>query len=59
MSLQLLLDVPSPRAEEYAAFSNRLRLGVTPGTELVGTKHFFRCDYMVHRRPGFMTSVHM
>lgn len=53
---QALVFDPS-HASAYQAFIDRNVEGAT--NDLVGTRYFWRSDYLVHRRPGFMASLKM
>lgn len=47
---------PGPRQSDLEAFYREL---TNKENSLVGNKHFWKSDYMVHRRPHFMASVKM
>lgn len=51
-----LSRVENPRQEEIITFEQRLK-GEEP--EVSGNRHFWRSDYMVHRRPHYFVSVRM
>jgi len=53
---QALVFDPS-QAAAYQAFIDRNAEGAP--NDLVGTRYFWRSDYLVHRRPGFMASLKM
>ena len=59
MCAMALADVP--HAPDYLAFVTRNTVPVDPTTtnDLVGTRYFWRSDYLVHRRPDAMTSLKM
>jgi chondroitin AC lyase len=53
---EMLLTVPY-RQDEFQAYADQLEgLPVAP---LVGNRHYYCSDYMIHRRPNYVTSVHM
>jgi chondroitin AC lyase len=55
------LQVAFPaRATEAACFAQRLRGEVPPETGVTpGNRHYWRSDYMVHRRSGYLAGVKM
>lgn len=49
-----------PRREEFETFRARLQSDpLAPDPPLVGNRHFWRSDLMVHHRPGYYASVRM
>src|SRR4051812_19416335 len=46
---EMLSRLPIPRREEFAAFAGRSR-GDEGAPRILGNKHFWRSDYMSHRR---------
>ena len=46
------------RRAEFETFARRLR-GEKDAPPLVGNRHFWRSDFMVHQRPGWYASVRM
>jgi len=60
VAAQNMASLNTPRRDEFLAFAERLAKGITPETPaLVGNKHFWRSDFMVHHRPSFYASVRM
>jgi chondroitin AC lyase len=57
MSPAMLQEVPGSRHQEYVNFANRIINKFNP--PLVGTVYYWDSDYMVHRQPGYMVSLHM
>lgn len=53
-----LAGIPGPRQPECAAFAARLQ-GDPAAPPLLGNRHFWRSDYMVHQRPAYFVSVRM
>jgi chondroitin AC lyase len=51
-----LAALPLPRQKEFAAFAARAE-GKSPA--LVGNRHFWKSDFMVHHRASFYSSVRM
>ncbi len=49
----------TPRQKEFEAFAARIRKGAVPEGDLVGNRHFWRSDFMVHHRAKFYASVRM
>jgi chondroitin AC lyase len=54
-----MAKLEGPRRDEFLAFARTLKGEDPPGAALVGNKHFWRSDFMVHRRPGYSASVRM
>jgi len=54
----LMVDMNVPRRSEFEVMLERLRSGSGEG-EPVGHRHFWRSDYLSHRRPAWMVSVKM
>jgi chondroitin AC lyase len=53
-----MAEFPTPRQDEFRQFS--ARLAADPhAPPLVGNRHFWCSDYMVHHRPNWMASVKM
>jgi len=49
-----------PRTPELLVMAERQRLGIGEKTPaLVGNRHFWRSEYGVHHRPGYMASVRL
>ena len=57
--MQRLPLIGGPRAKEFSAFADRLKRGANATNAFIGSKHFHRCDYYSHHRPGFATTVRM
>jgi len=53
-----LLALGASRAEEFRALAARLR-GKSGAPPLAGNRHFWRSDFLVHRRPTWYASVRM
>lgn len=53
-----LATLNGPRQAEFAEFAARLR-GDTAAKPLVGNRHCWCSDYMVHQRPDYFTSARM
>ena len=53
-----MLALGAPRRAEFEAFVRRLR-GEKDAAPLVGNRHFWRSDFMVHQRPEWYASVRM
>jgi len=53
-----LTEHPLARDSEFKAFAERL-LGNPTAPPLVGNRHFWKSDYMSHRRAGYFASVRM
>eukprot|EP01113_Clastostelium_recurvatum_P009849 TRINITY_DN1479_c0_g1_i3.p1 TRINITY_DN1479_c0_g1~~TRINITY_DN1479_c0_g1_i3.p1 ORF type:complete len:749 (-),score=114.23 TRINITY_DN1479_c0_g1_i3:96-2282(-) len=51
--------ISGPRAAEYKVYADRIEYGGSGGLSLFGNRHFWKGDYMVHHRPGYVTSVRM
>lgn len=58
LALDALAGLPGPDRARYAAFARRLR-GERGARPLVGNRHFWKSDFMVHHRPGFYASARM
>ena len=56
--LRELARLSWPRRQEFQAFLTRLE-GRPEALPLSGNRHFWRSDFHVHSRPGFLTSVRM
>eukprot|EP01113_Clastostelium_recurvatum_P048930 TRINITY_DN8993_c0_g1_i3.p1 TRINITY_DN8993_c0_g1~~TRINITY_DN8993_c0_g1_i3.p1 ORF type:complete len:529 (-),score=94.83 TRINITY_DN8993_c0_g1_i3:51-1637(-) len=56
ISPEEISQITGPRHSEYVLFASRLS---GKGPPLLGNKHFWKGDYMVHRRDNYMTSVRM
>ena len=54
---QLLTELSLPRRAEINALANRLAGRAAP--VLSGNRHFWRSDYLVHHRAGYISSVRM
>lgn len=54
--VQSLAALPLPRQAEYRSFAAAL---ADDSAEVVGNRAFWDSDYMVHRGPGYATSVRM
>jgi chondroitin AC lyase len=52
-----MLMLPTGREEAFQALADRV--AGRPAPPLVGNKHFFRSDMMVHHRPGWYASARM
>ena len=55
---ELMIDMNVPRTHEFERLANRLQRNTSRG-EPVGHRHFWRSDFMIHRRPGWMVSLKM
>ncbi|MCX5682505.1 MAG: polysaccharide lyase 8 family protein, partial [Planctomycetota bacterium] len=53
-----MLALGAPRRAEFEAFARRVR-GEKDAAALVGNRHFWRSDFMVHQRPEWYASVRM
>jgi chondroitin AC lyase len=49
----------TPDRAKFLAFARTLKGEDAPDAALVGNKHFWRSDFMVHRRPAYNASVRM
>jgi chondroitin AC lyase len=69
-AVRLLADQPVPRRAEYRDWLRSLTArpvddaaadaaNAANALPLIGNRHFWRSDYMVHHRPGWMASVRM
>ena len=62
-AVRLLAQQPVPRQEEYRDWLRSLAPAPAGEREasptLVGNRHYWRSDYMVHHRPGWTASVRM
>jgi chondroitin AC lyase len=56
--VRLLSQLNTSRKREFQAYAKRLS-GDATAAPFVGNKHFWQCDYMAHRRPGYFLSVKM
>ncbi len=56
-----LADLPVPERSAFRKMAVRLQAGdkPQPPNELTGNRHFWRSDYMAHRRAGYFASVRM
>ncbi|MFT5368024.1 MAG: chondroitin AC lyase [Candidatus Latescibacterota bacterium] len=52
-----MLTLPTGREKEFQALADRV--AGNPAPPLVGNKHFYRSDMMVHHRPGWYASARM
>jgi chondroitin AC lyase len=53
-------EIPGPRRQEFARAAQALSRNKTGWEgEPSGNRHFWRSDFMVHRRPGYYVSVKM
>jgi len=57
LSLDYLIESHPAQTVEFQAFKNHLQ-GLS-NASLTGNRHFWRSDYMTHRRAGYLASVHM
>ena len=56
---QDMIKLATPRRKEFEAFIRTLKGEDPPGAVLIGNKHFWRSDFMVHRRKAYNASVRM
>jgi chondroitin AC lyase len=52
-----MLSLPTGREDEFRALASRA--ADQPASMLVGNRHYWRSDLMVHHRPGYYTSARM
>ena len=52
-----MAKLDTPDRAKFLAFARTLKGEDEPGAALTGNKHFWRSDYMMHRRPGYNASV--
>jgi chondroitin AC lyase len=54
-----LAQAGAPRADELRAFAERIEGKLKAGTGPAGNRHYWRSDYMIHRRRDYYASVRM
>ncbi|MCY2952839.1 MAG: polysaccharide lyase 8 family protein [Planctomycetota bacterium] len=57
-AVEKLARMEGERPKEFEAFARRLR-GDREAATLLGNRHFWKSDYMVHRRADYVASVRM
>lgn len=57
-TLRAMALADAPRAPDYLAFVTRNASATAPN-DLVGTRYYYRSDYLLHRRPDEMISLKM
>ncbi|PCJ63483.1 MAG: hypothetical protein COA79_01335 [Planctomycetota bacterium] len=52
--------IQSPRKAEFTSMTKRLEVGAyAVESSLIGNRHYYRSDFMVHRRKGYYFSIKM